>query len=116
MGTTAYQTIWEPLMVNKLGKYANDVSLAWFWARIYKRTPSLAYPEKGFLAFAKRLSEIVSKKGAIHYSAEIVTVNNTDKGAEITYRLDSKLKNASFDRVIVTLPSFLFAKIAPQLP
>ncbi len=37
MGDKGYKMLWEPLMVNKLGKYEEDVSLAWFWARVYKR-------------------------------------------------------------------------------
>lgn len=51
MGEKAYKMIWEPQFVNKFGKFASDVSLAWFWARLAKRTPSLAYPEGGFLYF-----------------------------------------------------------------
>jgi len=57
MGNYAYKKLWEPLMKNKLGKYSKDVSLAWFWARVYKRTESLAYPEGGFLSFAEHLQK-----------------------------------------------------------
>ncbi len=39
MGKKPYEMIWEPLFVNKFGSFANNVSLAWFWARITKRTP-----------------------------------------------------------------------------
>jgi len=42
MGTNAYKLLWEPLFINKFGEYAHDISLAWFWARIKKRTQSLA--------------------------------------------------------------------------
>jgi len=52
MGEKPYKLLWEPLIVKKFGPYAKDISLAWFWARITKRTPSLAYPEGGFLNFA----------------------------------------------------------------
>jgi protoporphyrinogen oxidase len=57
MGEKGYDLLWKPLMDNKLGKYSNQVSLAWFWARIYKRTSSLAYPEGGFLSFAQQASQ-----------------------------------------------------------
>ena len=31
MGKKAYEKLWKPLLVNKLGKYSKSVSLAWFW-------------------------------------------------------------------------------------
>src|SRR6266498_2015095 len=36
MGEKAYKMIWEPQFLNKFGKSADDVSLAWLWARIAK--------------------------------------------------------------------------------
>ncbi len=117
MGKKAYQTLWEPLMKNKLGKYASDVSLAWFWSRVYKRTPSLAYPEGGFLQFAEHLAEIITKrKGKIYYNAEVLELySNKNPGIKFKVK-NSEMKTLEFDSVIVTLPSFLFAKITPQLP
>lgn len=53
MGKKPYKMIWEPLFKNKFGSHINDVSLAWFWARIVKRTPSLAYPEGGIFKLCK---------------------------------------------------------------
>ncbi|EKD86838.1 MAG: hypothetical protein ACD_37C00133G0007, partial [uncultured bacterium] len=44
MGKRGYKAIWEPQLSNKFGGVADSISLAWFWARIKKRTPSLAYP------------------------------------------------------------------------
>ncbi len=61
IGKKGYKMIWEPLFNNKFGPYAKDVSLAWFWARIVKRTPSLAYPEGGFLNFANHLVKIIAE-------------------------------------------------------
>src|SRR3990172_4598595 len=52
MGKKPYEMIWEPQLVNKFGDYFKDIPLAWFWARIKKRTAKLAYPEGGFLEFA----------------------------------------------------------------
>ena len=49
IGKRAYSLLWEPLLLGKFGKYADTISLAWFWARIAKRTTNLAYPEGGFL-------------------------------------------------------------------
>lgn len=117
MGKRAYEKIWEPLMTNKLGHYSSDVSLAWFWARIYKRTSSLAYPEGGFLNFAKALQKAIEKQGGkFYYGAEVTELTSDNKPEIIFYNNKHKKSKLEFDAVIVTLPSFLFAKIAPSLP
>jgi protoporphyrinogen oxidase len=110
MGEKPYKILWEPLIAKKFGQFANDISLAWFWARIKKRTPSLAYPEKGFSEFARAIASTIQKHGGkIIYNAEI---------KNITTRKDGKINidSLTFDKVIVTLPSALFVQIAPQLP
>ncbi len=102
MGRNAYEKIWKPQLTNKFGKYADAISLAWFWARIQKRTPFLAYPEKGFLNFANALvGEIKQNGGKVFFNTEVTDIKNYTN---------------IFDAVIVTLPSFSFLKIAPQLP
>lgn len=117
MGKDGYKKIWEPLMINKLGEYSANVSLAWFWARVYKRTPSLAYPEGGFLKFAQHLQKVIEEQGGkFYYNTEVAELISNDK-PEIKIASPNKIGiNHKFDSIIVTLPSFLFAKIAPQLP
>lgn len=118
MGEKNYKKLWEPLMANKLGKYSNVVSLAWFWARVYKRTPSLAYPEGGFLNFAKHLEDVIKKSGGVFsYRTEVTNLTSTGKPTLSYKTVGSEIINTSeFDAVIVTVPSPLFIKIAPQLP
>jgi protoporphyrinogen oxidase len=117
MGTKAYKMIWEPQLANKFGAFANDVSLAWFWARMVARTPSLAYPEGGFLAFANHVVSIIEQKGGnVHFNAEVVEVTDTER-ARVTYKKNSgTVQHEDFEKVIFTLPSFLFLKTLPQLP
>lgn len=117
MGQKAYKKIWEPLMINKLGKYSNKVSLAWFWARIYKRTTSLAYPEGGFLEFAQHLEDEIKKNGGeFFYNSEVKNLSSK-KAPQIIYSIaDKQPKTENFDKVIVTLPLSLFIKISPSLP
>ena len=50
MGQRAYETLWKPLLVGKFGEYYQEVNMAWFWARIHKRSPRLGYFEGGFQA------------------------------------------------------------------
>lgn len=108
MGRNAYEKIWEPQLINKFGKYANSISLAWFWARLKKRTFSLAYPEGGFLNFANALvAKIKQNGGKILFNTEVTELKSNEK---------LSINALTFDAVVVTLPSFLFIKIAPQLP
>ena len=108
----------KPLMINKLGKYAENVSLAWFWARVYKRTSNLAYPEGGFLNFAKHLEKEIKKRGGnFYYDTEVIKLTS-EKNPNIHFKSNKNYTTQSkdFDAVIVTLPSPLFVIIAPQLP
>lgn len=117
MGEKAWKLLWEPQLVNKMGKYAQHISLVWFWTRITKRTPSLAYPEGGFLSFAQNLTKVIQKKGGVlYFNTEIQEIQDK-KTTTIHFHTEKGEKNyQEFDVIIVTLPSFLFLKIAPQLP
>lgn len=114
MGKRGYRMVWEPLLKNKFGDYADDISLAWFWARIKKRTSNLAYPKGGFLEFANVLVKNIEQKGGkVLFNTEVKEVKS-DKTVQVGYSRSSGIEH--FDKVIVTLPSFFFVKIAPQLP
>jgi protoporphyrinogen oxidase len=117
MGKKSFAMIWEPLFINKFGKFADNISLAWFWARIKKRTPSLAYPKGGFLEFAKELTRQIEKRGGrVLFETEIIKLTENEKILLEIKDKTGKIKEEFFDKVIVTLPSFLFIKITPQLP
>jgi protoporphyrinogen oxidase len=110
IGQKAYQILWEPLLIGKFGKSADTISLAWFWARISKRTTNLAYPEGGFLRFAERIEQAVKENGGIiHYNTSVQNIS--EKNGKVSLG-----KYGTFDKVIVTLPSFAFLKIASKLP
>jgi protoporphyrinogen oxidase len=110
MGEKAYKLLWEPLILKKFGPYANNISLAWFWARIVKRTPSLAYPRGGFQEFANTIVSLIKKRGGkVIFNKEIKEIG-TEKNRTV------QVDNFTFDKVIVTLPSSQFVKITPQLP
>jgi len=117
MGMRGWKNIWYPQLKNKMGNYVNDISLVWFWTRINKRTPSLAYPKGGFLSFANALIEIIrQKKGNVFFSTQIIEIHEDEKVLVTVQDHQGKNKEELFDKVIVTLPSFLFLQIAPQLP
>lgn len=117
MGKKAYDTIWKPQFTNKFGKFADNVSLAWFWARLVARTPKLAYPEGGFLAFAEHIVLVVKKmKGIFYFSTEVLEVLDNNEVSVQYKTADKKIQTQLFDKVIFTTPSFLFLKTLPQLP
>ncbi len=116
MGENAYRMIWEPQFTNKFGKYAQDVSLAWFWARIRKRTQSLVYPAGGFLQFVSALAgKITQLGGKVVFNAEITLIKE-DNGVLLRVSEGKKESVRKFDSLIITTPSASFLKIAPQLP
>jgi protoporphyrinogen oxidase len=114
MGKKSYTLLWEPLLAKKFGNFSKDISLAWFWARIKKRTPSLAYPKGGFLKFANEVVDNIKKfKGEVLFNTTVKEIKSFKN--EVTIRLMND-KIFTFDKIIVTLPSFFFVKIAPELP
>jgi protoporphyrinogen oxidase len=71
-GRQAYQVLWEPLLKSKFGCYYNQISTAWFWARIHKRSPSLGYLEGGFQTLIDALvKEITPLGGQIFFSSPL---------------------------------------------
>lgn len=116
MGNNSYKKIWEPQMLNKFGKFANEIVLTWFWSRIKNRTPDLAYPTGGFLEFAEYMVKKIEELGGeVTFNAEVIEIKS-DKNVRVKIKKNDKISQHSFDKSIITLPSFLFLKIAPDLP
>lgn len=120
MGEKSYRLIWAPLLQAKFGEFKDDIALTWFWARIYKRTQSLAYPEGGFMEFTQNLeARIKNLGGKLILDAEITNITSDDAGIKVTFNkqgLSGRNQVLNFDKVISTLPSPILVKVAPQLP
>ena len=115
MGQTAYDILWKPLLVGKFGDYYQDVNMAWFWARVHKRSIRLGYFEGGFQAFIDALTTTVQQRGAT------ITLNTPIR--RIVPQADGKLTveinagtTAPFDRVLTTVSPQLMGKMVPALP
>lgn len=112
-GETAWKILWKPLFQKKFDNFASEIPASWFWARIKKRTPSLAYPEGGFLSFAKHLAQSIREhEGKVYYKTKVERILRDGKSLIVR----TTRGNARFDKVIVTSPSFVFTRIAPDLP
>lgn len=99
-GRAGWKTIWEPLLRGKFGPYADQVAASWFWARIKKRTPALAYPIGGFQALINTLDAAIRRQ-----NGKIL----------LNYQLVSLDQLTQFDKIIFTIPTPIIAKIAPKL-
>jgi len=114
MGKEAYETVWQPMMQGKFGPYYDKVNLAWFWARIYKRTPRLAYFTGGFQAFVEGLAERVRAQGAqIITGTQVQTIRKSDNGFVVEA---SGVEPTRYDTVISTTSPGLMQRLAPDLP
>jgi protoporphyrinogen oxidase len=114
MGTEAYEALWRSLLI---GKFANDfdaVNMAWFWARIYKRTPRLGTFEGGFQAFFELLADHVKSQGAeIHLNTPVERVEKSADG-RLSVIVGSQAE--IFDAVISTSSPQRMRRLAPDLP
>ena len=84
-GEETFRIVWEPLLRNKFGPYAEDVSAAWFWSKLRLRGGSrgargeerLAYFRGGFAALADELAR------RIHAAGGTVCLNTPATGLAI---------------------------------
>lgn len=117
MGGSAYETVWEPLLRGKFGDAAEDVSMAWLWARIHCRTASLGYIHGGFhqlyLALSRRVADL---GGKIVYGAPAAAIRARDGGVDVAVNRDGVEETFEFDRVISTLPTGLTVRLTPDMP
>ncbi|MBI2036462.1 FAD-dependent oxidoreductase [Candidatus Microgenomates bacterium] len=102
MGERSFATIWQPLFRGKFGAYQDEIAMSWFWARIKKRTPGLAYPQGGFGTFSQSIADRIRQLGGkIYLGREVKTGNSF---------------NDKYDKIIITLPNPIFIKLFPRLP
>jgi protoporphyrinogen oxidase len=96
-GEKVYQTIWLPLLKGKFGAWAEKIPMAWFWARIKKRTTCLGYPQGGFQSLANKLVDLTKKNGGQFYFQKEIKNFQELKG--------------KFDKILFTIPVSIFLKI-----
>lgn len=112
-GRRIFEAIWKPLLRGKFGGYADQVNMAWFWARVQARTPRLGSYEGGFQAFANDFAAKLTESGVHLRLSTPVTRIASSAGA---VRVESDEQVEGFDQVVVTTSPGLLAKLAPGLP
>jgi len=114
-GDKVYELMWQPLMIGKFGeRYANQVNMAWMWARIKARTTQLGTFEGGFQAFSDRFAKKIEEMGVqIHLSTPIQGISPQPDGGLL---LETATGSETFDQCLVTTSPALLARMAPNLP
>jgi protoporphyrinogen oxidase len=113
VGERAFQVLWKPLLISKFGEENyRDVNMAWFWARLYKRTPRLGYFVGGFQAFADLLAERAQGQGG---SLRLSTPVRSIRQAGGRLRLQLEAGGAEHDRVLATCSPQAMLQLAPDL-
>lgn len=114
VGKRAYEVSWQPLLEGKFGKYYKDVNMAWFWARLAKRTPRLGYFEGGFQGFLDALAAKVQELGGeIRLESHVRGIHPESDGR---IRLELAAGDQIHDRVLATCSPGMLKERTPKLP
>jgi len=115
IGEAGYDVIWRPMLQGKFGAHFTEVNLAWFWARIYKRTPSLIYYQGGFQAFVDGLARQLQRDNVTIHTG--VAVQRLQRTAQNRWQVSvSDRPAAEYDIVLSTVSPGLMQRLAPDLP
>ncbi|MBI3120478.1 MAG: NAD(P)/FAD-dependent oxidoreductase [Candidatus Kerfeldbacteria bacterium] len=124
-GDQAYSVIWEPLLKGKFHRFANEISMAWLWARLHTRGNSkakgdvkerLGYFTHGFHTFVQRIVDVITESGVkIQLQTPIKRIESQRDGS-ISIHLATSDHPLVADRVIATVPSPIFAQMISGNP
>lgn len=115
MGQRGYRMLWRPMLEGKFGPHYQDVNLAWFWARVYKRTPRLGYYEGGFQAFVDALAAKVRALGVeIETESPVQRIDPLPGGGFALQGKEGLTVHA--DLVLTTVSPGLMEGMVPALP
>ncbi|MET9387310.1 NAD(P)/FAD-dependent oxidoreductase [Streptomyces sp. NPDC002928] len=111
-GRRATEAVWEPLLRGKFGDRADQVSMAWLWARVHCRTFELGYLDGGFeRVYATLRDRIAEHGGKVEFGKRMETIRQDGEDGPVTVRTADGA-SYTFDQLIVTTPQPAFAKAA----
>ncbi len=100
VGREGYEKVWRPLLVAKFGKFVGEVNMAWFWARIVKRTKRLGYFKGGFEELAWKCTRYIEGKGGeVRLNMKISEIKKSGRGNKVL------VNGEEFDKAILTTPA-----------
>lgn len=121
VGHEVVSVLWEPLLRGKFHGFQQDVSMAWLWARIHTRansrpsvlhTERLGYYEGGFAVLTQALADAILRRGAVIKTETGVQALRPGPDGRIDVVTHEGAQ--TFDQVLVTAPSPVFARMLPE--
>ena len=114
-GDRVYELMWEPLMIGKFGEqYANQVNMAWMWARLKARTTHLGTFQGGFQAFADQFTAVLQGMGVnLNLNSPVEQIIPSPEGGIDFFTPGGQVH---YDQGLVTTSPSLLAQLAPSLP
>ena len=113
IGPHAYHALWEPLLANKMTRYYKEVNMAWFWARIHKRSQRLGYYQGSYQVLIDALVSRSQALGAqILYRQPVAAIAGIDGGVSVS----TASQSTTFDAVVATVSPRTMLQLTPQLP
>ena len=123
LGDRAFERTLGAQLKAKFGPRAEEVAMVWFWNKIYLRTQSrpgllakerLGYFDGSFSVFIDQLLSAGRREGVTyHTSTTISSITSPDGDGPL--RVESSIGPESVDAVVVTTPTPLLARLAPDL-
>ncbi len=115
MGETVYRVFIHPLLEGKFGPYAEEVNMAWLWARFKARSFKLGYFVGGFQGFVDALLARIRQQGVRVWLSTPVggLVPLANGGWQVAA---PAVEPNEYDAVIVTGSPQLLGRLVPQLP
>jgi len=116
-GPTVYRVVWEPLLAGKFGDHAENISAAWFWAKLVLRGGSrgkggnenLAYFTGGFQALADRMAAAIEAKGGTIHRASPVGGLVSENGRIVGLRCGNR--TVACDAILSTVALPVLAQL-----
>jgi protoporphyrinogen oxidase len=113
MGPKVYDVVFGPTLRSKFGDNYDRVAMPWFWSRVHERTFRLGYVRGGFQLVYERLGEEIRRRGGqINLGTTVTGISSGAQGVDV----EAGGNRYTFDRVISTLPTRLFTRLASGLP
>jgi protoporphyrinogen oxidase len=122
-GKKTFDKMWRPLLKAKLGEAYTETCAAFIWATIQRmyaarksglKKEMFGYVRGGYASVLKRFAEVLDeKKVDIRLNSRVQKIENKDHGTITLTAGDGSAEQ--FDKVILTCPTNIAAKILPQL-
>jgi protoporphyrinogen oxidase len=118
-GRRVTDVIWEPLLRGKFDRFYDKVTMSWLWGRVLQRVDSrdkaaggevLGYFKGGFRTVLDPLIESVRRNGGdIRLATPVKALRYDPERSEVV--VTTPKGEERFDRVLVTVPSHITAKM-----